>query len=100
QRAAPGKLHHARGVLILGRSFGRRRLTPARALGFAVFAPFVVRLAVRGEALLATLVRLLDAVGVDLREVLLGRALQQLEAAALLAAQAFAAPALREHRRI
>src|SRR6185503_3890920 len=75
-------------------------LAPASALGLAVLAPFVVRLPVGREALLSALVRLLEAVGIDLREVLLGRALQELEAIALLPAQAFAAAALHESRRV
>src|SRR3954468_23052572 len=100
ERAAARELHHARGVYVLGRAARRRRLPPARALGLAVVAPLIVRLAVSGEAFLAAFVRLLEAIGVDLRKILLGRAQQELEAIVLLPAQAFAADALRQRRRV
>src|SRR5438874_511817 len=95
QRAAPRELDAAGELVVLGRQAGRRERAAARAFGLAIAAPFVIGLAVGAEEGLALCVGFLEAIRIELGEVAFGDLHQELEAGARLAAQLFAAQALR-----
>src|SRR5258708_22720370 len=85
QRAPPREVDDARQLVIVrGNVRGGEGAAP-RALGVAVLAPLVVRLAIGGGELLGVrfevpLARLLERQGVDLRQAALGHLQQQVEA--------------------
>jgi 4-amino-4-deoxy-L-arabinose transferase-like glycosyltransferase len=96
QRASPGKFDGAGELDLLRRDALGREVAAPRALGVAVLPPLVVRLAVGGEGLLATLVGFLESDRVSQAQIHLRGAQQQIEAGARLCAHLLAASALRQ----